>query len=141
MTSPSSVLSMVLTASKIRRMAIRPRSSPRYALAADEPSENDPIIHPLPPKHSNTKAAEHKLGYRSLIYEPSVTATRLPGRIDSSIQWSSPTSHRESHIHVLFHSRRALFSILTRRLYFGCAAIALARVHVLALQLFKKFNS
>ena len=78
--------------------------SPLYVVATLECSGKEQKILPLPLVHSNTKAQEHRSGYTSRIYEPSVTAMQGPALIDSSSQLSSPTNHRDFHIHMLSHS-------------------------------------
>ena len=96
----------LLAARNIKCMAIRPNNSPRYAFAAIVCSGKEPIIRPRPSLHSRMKAAEQMLGYHSLMYEPSVTATHVPASMDSSNQLSSPTRHRDFHIHAQPHSSK-----------------------------------
>ncbi len=95
---------ILFTLSNSRCIAISPRSSPRYAFATAEPSENDPVIRPRPFLHSKTNAAEHRWGYNSLMYEPSVTATSVPLLIERCIQSVPPDTFMLSHSHVLPHS-------------------------------------
>ena len=97
----------LLAARRIRCMAIRPSSSPRQADAAMVCSGKEPMIWPRPLLHSKIKAAEQMLGYHSLMYEPSVTATHVPASMASSNQWSLPTRRKDFHIHVQPHSSRA----------------------------------
>ncbi len=87
-------------------MAMRPRSSPLYAFATSSPSENDPTMRPCLIEHSRTKAAKHRLGYISWMYNPSVTATSEPSAIESCSQVSPPVTLRCSHSHVFPHKRR-----------------------------------
>ena len=105
-TLPERSLYCLLTLSRIRCMASRPRSSPLYAFATDSASEIDPTIRPRPLEHSMTNAAEHRFGYISLIYDPSVTATSEPSAMDSCIHDSPPVTCRCSHSQVLPHERR-----------------------------------
>ncbi len=72
-TLPDRSLCCLLTLSRIRCMASRPRSSPLYAFATNSASERDPTIRPRTLEHSMTNAAEHMFGYNSRIYNPSVT--------------------------------------------------------------------
>jgi hypothetical protein len=81
-------------------IAIRPNNSPLYAFATSSSFEKNPTTLPHPFLHSRTKAAEHKVGYSSLIYEPSVTATVVPSEIDYSIQANPPDTDMCSHSHV-----------------------------------------
>ncbi len=89
-----------------RCMANRPRSSPLYAFATDSASERDPTICPRPLEHSMTNAAEHRFGYISRIYDPSVTATSESSAMDSCIHDSLPNTCRCSHSQVFPHERR-----------------------------------
>jgi hypothetical protein len=87
-------------------MAMSPRSSPRYAFATARRSENDPTIRPHPLLHSRMKAAEHKLGYSSRVYEPSVTATSNPLLMEWCSHSVSPDMDVFSHSQVLPHYSR-----------------------------------
>ena len=81
----------LFAARNIKCMAIRPNNSPQYSFAAIVCSGKEPMIRPWPLLHSRRKAAEQMLGYYSLMYEPSVTATHVSSSMDSSNQLSSPT--------------------------------------------------
>ncbi len=81
-TVPSNWGCILFTLSNRKCIANRPSNSPRYAFATADPSENDPVIRPRPLPHSKTNAAEHKWGYNSLMYEPSVTPTSVPSLIE-----------------------------------------------------------
>ncbi len=69
---------------------MRPSNSPLYAFATSSASKKDAttLLHPL--LHSSTNAVEHRLGYRSLIYNPSVTATSVPVEIARSNHATPP---------------------------------------------------
>ncbi len=84
-TLPDRSLCSLLTLSRIRCMAIRLGSSPLYAFATNSTSEKDPTIRPCSFEHSMTKAAEHRFGYNSRIYDPSVTATSESSAMESCI--------------------------------------------------------
>jgi hypothetical protein len=60
---------------------MRPSNSPLYAFATSSASKMDPTTPPRPLLHSSMNTAEHRLGYSSLIYDPSVTATSVPVEI------------------------------------------------------------
>jgi len=98
-TLPDRSLCCLLTLSRIRCMASRPRSS-------DSASERDPTIRPRPLEHSMTNAAEHRFGYNSRIYDPSVTATSESSAMDSCIHDSPADTCRCSHSQVFPHKRR-----------------------------------
>ena len=104
-TLPERSLCCLLMLSRIRCIASRPRSSPLYAFATDSASEIDPTIRPRPLEHSMTNAAEHRFGYISRIYDPSVTATSEPSAMDSFIHDSPPDTCRCSHSQVFPHKR------------------------------------
>ena len=89
-----------------RWIAMSPRSSPWYVFAMSRHSENDSTIQPRPFAHSRTKAAEHKLEYNLLIYEPSVTATRELSLMERWIHSVPPGTVMFSHSHVLPHNLR-----------------------------------
>ena len=95
----------------MRWMAIKPSSSPRYAFATCDVSENDPIIRPRPFVHSNTKAAEHRFGYCSRRKEPSVTARREPSEMAAGSQSWSPVRARLSHSHVFPQERSTSMNV------------------------------
>jgi hypothetical protein len=82
-------------------MAIKPSSSPLFAFATYNASENEPIKHPYPFLHLITKAAEQRFRYNSQIYNLSVTATRVLSRITSCSQLNPPVIKMLSHNHVL----------------------------------------
>jgi len=105
-TLPDRSLCCLLTLSRIRCMASRPRSSPLYAFATNSASERDPTIRPRTLEHSMTNAAEHMFGYNSRIYNPSVTATSESSAMDSCIHDSPPDTCRCSHSQVFPHERR-----------------------------------
>jgi hypothetical protein len=88
---------------RIRWIAIRPNSSPLYALAAFDASLNKPMIRPLPRKHSRIKAAKHKCGYICLMKDPSVTATNELSVMARATQLVPPSmdicSHNQLHPH------------------------------------------
>ncbi len=92
--------------SRIKWMAMRPRSSPLYAFATSSPSENVPTMYPHLLEHSRMKAAKRRLGYISRMYNSSVTATSEPSAMESRSQASSPVTLRCSHSHVFPHKRR-----------------------------------
>ena len=83
-----------------------PNSSPRYAFATSSCSENDPTIRPRPFEHSMTNAAEHRLGYRLRMYDPSVTATIEPSAIECCIHSVPPDTDILSHSQVFPHDSR-----------------------------------
>ncbi len=91
---------------RIRWIAIRPNSSPQYALAAFDASLNKPMIRPLPCEHSRIKAAEHKCGYICLLKDPSVTATNEPSVMARATQLVSPLMYICSHSQLHPHSRK-----------------------------------
>jgi hypothetical protein len=79
---------------------MRPSNSPLYALATNNASKNAPTIRPQPLEHSRIKAAKHRLGNSSLMYDPSVTATKDPSEIDSQSHDTPPITCRCSHSQV-----------------------------------------
>jgi hypothetical protein len=105
-TRPFSVGYILFTLRSRRWMAMSPRSSPRYAFATARHSKNDPTIRPHPLLHSRTKAAEHKLGYSSCVYELSVTATSAPLLMEWCSHSVSPDMEVFSHSQVLPHDLR-----------------------------------
>jgi hypothetical protein len=107
-TLPDRSLFSLFTLSRIRWMAMRPRSYPLYAFATNNASENVPTMRPLPLEHSRMNAAEHRLGYISRMYNPLVTATSKPLAMESCIQDSPPVTFRCSHSQVFPHDRRIL---------------------------------
>jgi hypothetical protein len=88
-----------------------PSSSPCYAFVTDSLSKNDPYTLPSPLLHSNTHAAEHRSGYSSRMYEPSVTATSVSFAIACRIQSTPPLTVRLSHSHVLPHDLRTSMKV------------------------------
>ncbi len=94
------ILSML---SRIKWMAISPSKSPWYAFATRSDLENDPIRPPNPLLHSNTNAVEHRFGYCSRMYQPSVTAMREPSCNALCSQLHPPAIEMLSHSHVLPH--------------------------------------
>ena len=65
-------------------------SSTVLGMVASINSEVFTIV-PFSFEHSSINAAEHRLGYNSLMYDPSVTAIQVPLAIESSNQLLSPT--------------------------------------------------
>ena len=102
-TLPSRVGCILFTLNSKRWIAMRPRSSPWYAFATARLSENNPVTQPWPFPHSRTKAAEHRWGNNSLMYDPSVTATRDPSRIECCIHSVPPDTDIFSRSHVFPH--------------------------------------
>jgi hypothetical protein len=84
-------------------MAMSPRSSPLYAFATSNASENGPTTLPCPLLHSRTNAAEHRFRNSSLMYDPSVTATSVPLAIDLSSHATPPDTDMCSHSHIFPH--------------------------------------
>jgi hypothetical protein len=100
-TEPCSVGLVLLMARRSRCSTIRPSNSPRYAFACRLCSGKERTGRPLPFVHSNITAAEHSCGQSSLIYDPSVTPTRVFSSI-ALTSHSPPTASLElSHIPVL----------------------------------------
>jgi hypothetical protein len=75
-------------------------SSPLYALATNNASKNVPAMRPWPLEHFRTKAAKHRLENSSLMYDPSVTATKEPSEIDSQSHDTLSVTCRCSHSQV-----------------------------------------
>jgi hypothetical protein len=103
LTLPDKLLCNLFSLNKIRWITIRPRSSLLYAFATDSISENDPTMRPRPLEHSITNAAEHRLGYISRMYKPSVMATSKPLVIDLCIQVTPTETCRCSQSQVFPH--------------------------------------
>jgi hypothetical protein len=103
---PKRSLCSLFMLSRIKWMAMRPRSSPLYAFATSSPSENVPTMHPHLLEHSRTKAAEQRLGYIYRMYDPSITATSKPSAMESCSQASPPVTLRCSYSHAFPHKRR-----------------------------------
>ena len=82
-TFPARSLCSLLMLKRMRWMAMGPSSSPLYMLATNNASKNIPMMRPQPLEHSRIKAAKHRLGNSSLMFDPSVTATKEPSKIDS----------------------------------------------------------
>jgi hypothetical protein len=77
-----------------------PSNSPLYAFATSSASKKDPTTLPHLLLHSSTNAAEHRRGYNSLMYNPSMTATSVPSEIDFSNHVTPPNTDICSHSHV-----------------------------------------
>ena len=97
---------------RIRWIARRPMSSPRYEPASVVCSEKAPVIRPLFFVHSKIKAQEFMLGKRSFMYDPLVTATSELSLIASIIHAPSPDILSPSHIHVFPHSSRTFWNVV-----------------------------
>jgi hypothetical protein len=121
-TFPKRSLCTLFMLSRIRWMAMMPRSSPLYAFATSDASKNVPTIHPRPLEHSRTNAAEHRLGYISRMYNPLVTATSDPLAMESCSQDSPPVTVRCSHSQVFPHNRRTPRKDVGARLGLACGS-------------------
>ncbi len=77
-----------------------PRSSPLYAFATSNASENNPTTLPCPLLHLRANAIEHRFGNSSLMYDLSVTATSVPLEIDLSSHATPPDTDMCSHSHM-----------------------------------------
>jgi hypothetical protein len=103
---PERSLCSLFMLSRIKWMAMRPRSSPLYAFATSSSSENVPLMRPCLLEHFRMKAAKQQLGYISRMYDPSVPATSKPSAMESCSQASPPITLRCSHSHVFPHKQR-----------------------------------
>jgi hypothetical protein len=99
-----------------------PRSSPLYAFATSDASKNVPTICPCPLEHSRTNTAEHRLGYISRMYDPSVTATSNPSAMESCSQDFPPVTVRCSHSQVFPRDRRTPRKDVGARLGLACGS-------------------
>ncbi len=99
-TYPDREVWTLLMLTERRWIAIRPCSLPLYALAPIVSSAKDAMICPRSFAHSRTKAAEHKLGYSCLMYDPSMTVMREPSWMAPGIHCVPPSINMCSHSHV-----------------------------------------
>ncbi len=84
----------------MRWITMSPSNSPLYAFATSSTSKKDPTTLLRLLLHSSMNAAEHRCGYYSLMYDPSVTATSVPSEIDFSNHVTPPDTDICSHSHV-----------------------------------------
>jgi hypothetical protein len=103
---PNRYVCSLFMLSRIRCMAMSPRSSRLYAFATNSASKTVPTMHPCPLGHSGMNAAKHSLGYISRMYDPSITATSEPLVMDPCIQAVPPITCRCSHSQVFPHNQR-----------------------------------